>query len=60
MHGLGWVSVTGSGKFKFEVFLEKSVGFNTREPLMPFESSPDKVQNTKGRTINSEKVARSK
>jgi 30S ribosome assembly GTPase len=58
IHGLGWVSITGQGKGVFEVYLAKGVGFNVREPLMPFEAHTHKVPNTKGKTINSEKINR--
>ena len=55
IHGLGWISVTGLGECRFIVHLCKNVGFNIREPLMPYEAKPDLVQFTKGHTINSEK-----
>ncbi|OMJ86168.1 hypothetical protein SteCoe_12371 [Stentor coeruleus] len=53
IHGLGWVSVTGLGRAKFDIYLAKGVGFNMRDPLMPYEASPDKVAYNKGRTFNS-------
>ena len=58
IHGLGWVSVTGFGLCSFEVRLAKGVGFNVRDPLMPFEAKPELVQFTRGKTLNSEKYRR--
>ena len=58
IHGLGWVSVTGFGICSFEVRVAKGVGFNIRDPLMPFEAKPELVQFTKGKTLNSEKYRR--
>ena len=60
VHGLGWVSITGFGSAVFDVYVAKGVGVGIREPLMPFEGLPERVLSTLGRTINSEKVARSK
>lgn len=60
VHGLGWVSITGTGKVVFEVYVAEGVGFNLREPIMPYEAEPYKVKSTRGRTINSEKVTRNK
>eukprot|EP01114_Cavostelium_apophysatum_P020786 TRINITY_DN7059_c0_g1_i1.p1 TRINITY_DN7059_c0_g1~~TRINITY_DN7059_c0_g1_i1.p1 ORF type:complete len:640 (-),score=123.01 TRINITY_DN7059_c0_g1_i1:11-1930(-) len=37
--GLGWVSVTGVGTFKFKVFAPEGVAVNLRtEPLLPYET----------------------
>ncbi len=38
MAGLGWVAVTGKGKFKLTVRAPAEVAVMRREPLMPFEA----------------------
>ncbi|OMJ73645.1 hypothetical protein SteCoe_27632 [Stentor coeruleus] len=52
IHGLGWISVTGLGRAKFDIYMAKGIGFTLRDSLMPYEASPDKMAYNKGRTFN--------
>jgi len=36
--GLGWISITGRGHFKFKTHTPKGCTVVTRDPLMPYES----------------------
>jgi ribosome biogenesis GTPase A len=60
IHGLGWISVTGFGLCEFQVRVAKGVGFNVRDPIMPYEAKPERVQYTKGKTVNIEKYKNKK
>lgn len=55
IHGLGWISITGSGPCKFEVWAPEEVGVTLRSPLMPFEADSSKLIKTKHKFINLEK-----
>lgn len=50
-HGLGWVAVSGIGETEIEVHFPGKVGFNVREPLMPYEYSLKTVQKQKAKTF---------
>jgi ribosome biogenesis GTPase A len=52
IHGLGWVSITGSGSIVFDVISPFKVGITLRPPLMPFEAAADRLSKVPGRTIN--------
>jgi len=51
-HGVGWVSITGSGSIVFDVISPFKAGVSLRPPLMPFEGSPERLVKIPGRTIN--------
>lgn len=53
--GLGWISITGPGKFKIKVTAPKGVSINTRDPLMPYEARQTTVQHTGGRFVQKRK-----
>lgn len=55
IHGLGWVSITGTGSCKFEIWAPEEVGVTLRSPLMPYEAEPSKLVKTQHKFLNLEK-----
>lgn len=52
IHGLGWVSITGSGSIVFDVISPFKVGLTLRPPLMPFEAESNRLVRKPGFTVN--------
>ena len=56
--GVGWFSVTGSGRCRLRVHVPRGTYVGLREPLMPFEARQTTSKATGGRIIRKNELTR--